>query len=157
VFFGVVDTQCPTVPSCIARARSDGTGYQLLPMIAASQPAPSPDGSRVAFSAGAGAVRVFDIGTSTVSTWSVAGLTPAWSPDGTRIAYRTNDGVSIVNADGSGDHVLTTLVAFAPLSWSPDSRWVIVPRGVGAALVDASTGSVVPLAYFITAAPGGMK
>ena len=64
------------------------------------------------------------------STFSQA---PVWSPDGNRIAYSSgNDaGVTVKDANGSGDaETLQRRTAF-PAAWSPDSRFIIfMERGV---------------------------
>src|SRR5438105_664127 len=64
------------------------------------------------------------------STFSQA---PVWSPDGNRIAYSSgNDaGVTVKDANGSGDaETLQRRTAF-PAAWSPDGRFIIfMERGV---------------------------
>jgi TolB protein len=47
------------------------------------------------------------------------GGAPAWSPDGKAIAYARNDGIWIVNSDGSDHRRLAPGVCMDP-SWSPD-------------------------------------
>ncbi len=51
---------------------------------------------------------------------------PHWSPDGTRLAFDNDDGLYVVNADGSG---LTKLARGGLPTWSPDgSRIAFVTR-----------------------------
>jgi Tol biopolymer transport system component len=65
------------------------------------------------------------------------GHAPAWSPDGTRIAYEGSDPavgnvVTVMNADGTGAHRLTT--ASQPEttpSWSPDGTQIAFGRYTG--------------------------
>ncbi len=44
---------------------------------------------------------------------------PAWSPDGTKIAYVSNNGIYIMNADGSNSPYLINPNGWQP-AWSPD-------------------------------------
>ncbi|HEY2025688.1 MAG TPA: hypothetical protein VGG78_01680 [Gemmatimonadaceae bacterium] len=159
LFFSVYDTQCPVYDYCIARAKIDGTGYQLLRTVASRQPAPSPDGTKVAFySTSEGAIRVLDVATNTTSTWSVWGSMPAWSPDGTQIAYRNAaGGISVVHPDGSGARVLTA-TSTAPLrSWTADGKWLVAGQSGVPVLIDVVTGASMPINYTNGAAPWSMK
>lgn len=54
------------------------------------------------------------------------GLT--WSPDGNQIAYASDNGVYIVDADGSGNHQVTTYCG-GSLDWSPNGQWLAVDGG----------------------------
>lgn len=75
-----------------------------------SDPAWSPKGSEIAFVStreGDYAIYIMDVEGSAVRKLT-AGQTPAWSPDGSRIAFSVhNDGMFVINADGSGVHRLT--------------------------------------------------
>lgn len=113
------------------------------------EPAPSPDGTRIAFT-GVGADGSTDVyvigrdgsGLRRLTTDAAADDQPAWSPDGTRIAFRsTRDGWSnvwVMNADGSDQRALTHAtggwpgepptgsgIASAGPAWSPDSRRLV--------------------------------
>jgi Tol biopolymer transport system component len=116
------------------RATPDGryalrltNGYE-----ADDDPAPSPDGKKMAYSAsGVGFVeiRLYDNATLAITTF--ADLTgddrcPTWSPDSKKIAWMNNNGgtytLEIKNADGSGSSStlsLGTHIADRP-AWSPD-------------------------------------
>lgn len=62
------------------------------------------------------------------------GDSPFWSPDGSRIAYATDDGLEVVNADGSGKRLLVGLAELDlpqsddrniyPTAWSPDGAMI---------------------------------
>ncbi len=108
----------------------DGTG--LLPLTAfgaspnfSTEPAVSPDGSKVAFVnfADSSDLELMNPDGSDVQDLGVAGTYPAWSPDGSRIAFL--GGGDIYSVDRSGEN-LTPLVplpngAFPQgLAWSPD-------------------------------------
>src|SRR5262245_54710577 len=53
------------------------------------------------------------------------GFNPAWSPDGRRIAFTRNDGVYVMQADGSGARKVATnryVESSGAPTWSPDGR-----------------------------------
>lgn len=62
------------------------------------------------------------------------GTDPTWSPTNNRIAFRGEDGnCYLINADGSGQELLLkdkkdSPDIVGPLLWSPDGRWLLVPR-----------------------------
>jgi len=96
---------------------ADGTGNHRVPTPAEVSdlewPDWSPDGSQFAFlglSADVNGLWVMDNdGTNArllVATYEFCCGSPSWSPDGTQIAFIGNDGLSTVNADGSGLAVL---------------------------------------------------
>jgi hypothetical protein len=167
MYFSAGDSQCGTAFSCLYRAKPDGTAPELLGGyigvdVLSWRPAPSPDGSRVAFvtSSDAGAIiKVFDVATKTVSSWSVDGQNPSWSPNGALIVYNNRFGgpLRIMNADGTNQRVLSVSNTTYPeslLSWSSDSKWVLARNAVSLDfagtmnLIEVSTGLVLPLAPF---------
>lgn len=67
-------------------------------------------------------------GSAAKTFFEVPGLLyTTWSPDGRRIAYRADDGIYIVNADGTGPRRVSTADATG-LAWSPDSQWLLFER-----------------------------
>lgn len=158
VYFSAYDQLCSNYLYCLYRARADGSAAEGLwqPVgsnVVSWRPAPSPDGSRVAFVTTGNAViiKVLDVSTRTLSSWSVNGQQPAWSPDGTQIVYVTNYGgpLLLVNADGTGAHAFTATGKYyveAPISWSPDGRWILA-RSTTYELIDMATGQGIPLPY----------
>jgi serine/threonine-protein kinase len=95
-------------------------------------PALSPDGTLLAYSAGPPAagkifVRRLDGGSAIAVTAGVTGdlRRPQWSPDGARIAFQSERGIEVVPALGGQPR---TLVQAAPpdtaldLAWAPDGR-----------------------------------
>jgi TolB protein len=98
----------------------------------------SPDGSAIVFHGGN-----IDTTQIYVVAWDGASLTrltnsshsvrePTWSPDGTKIAYAAEDGLHIMNRDGSNDHPIPNTDRFdhAPV-WSPDGRAIAFVNEVG--------------------------
>lgn len=107
-------------------------------------PSVSPDGSRIAFSwdnatASSGAP-AFDLYVKAIGSETLLRLTnhpsewisSTWSPDGTQIAFHrlagTDNGIYVIPALGGPERKLhTTHTPYdvaAPLSWSPDGKWI---------------------------------
>jgi TolB protein len=130
----------------IYRVGADGRGLRRITRGVGldSDPAPSPDGTRIALSTGECEpgleccfLSVVDLrGKPTgdlrrLPATSGGQFAPAWSPDGTRIAFEVKDldvgtsGVYIANRDGSGLARVTRrgLNASEPV-WSPDGEWL---------------------------------
>jgi len=124
-----------------------GVGGRVLDLIRGAPGPPqvqtpvwSPDGRRIAFLSrrdginglyvvnadGSGQRRLSRDARITTLRYPVAGgrATPAWSPDGRKIAFEserdTDNGLHVMNADGSGQRMLTRN-GRAP-AWSPDGR-----------------------------------
>jgi dipeptidyl aminopeptidase/acylaminoacyl peptidase len=99
-----------------------------------ADPAWSPDGTQVAFAStrntGSWAIWVVGIDGSGLHRLSPGfGTSPAWSPDGSRLAFDSFGAIHVMNADGSGDHALTSgdTPDSAP-AWSPDGAWIAFAR-----------------------------
>jgi Tol biopolymer transport system component len=90
----------------------------------------SPDGSQIVvsttFADGSGSdlfIEAVDGTSGTRLTTDPRAETDAqWSPDGSRIAFRNGRGISVINADGTDVHELTSQTNDLPetFSWSPD-------------------------------------
>jgi hypothetical protein len=158
LYFSAYDTRCNSSAYCLYRSRIDGSAPELLGSdISMSEPswrpAPSPDGSKVAFMLGGpfggGIVKVFDVATKTTSSWGLPGEAPVWSPDGTRIAYVSNTGaINLITPDGSVTNTLASGYGFGrPLGWSPDGKWIVGQSGGMLQLIEVATGTVLPLRW----------
>jgi len=135
----------------ISVANADGSGLRRLTRGPAVDCAPawSPDGRKIAFQRTL--VRTeedrvvgvdFDVYVINADGSEERNLTgdglsaggpagPIWSPDGRKIAFWSgrdgNDGVYVMNADGSGQRLVARNVGH--LAWSPDGRKILVMRG----------------------------
>ena len=108
----------------------------------ATNPAFSPDGSRIAFAwspgPGTSGLDQFDLYVKALGSETLLRLTqhpseslgPAWSPDGTQIAfYReagADSGIYVVPALGGPERKLRTTLGsrYSTISWSPDGKWI---------------------------------
>ncbi|HET8628212.1 MAG TPA: hypothetical protein VFL91_12365 [Thermomicrobiales bacterium] len=128
---GPVELEAPTR---VAVAGADGTGARVLPVVLRTETLQwFPDGRRLLINArdAAGAhpgLVILDIDTGALTRLVDAGSleSPAISPDGRAIAYTATlqadpaqDGVWLVNADGSGRRRLPIAGGYR---WAPDGR-----------------------------------
>jgi TolB protein len=102
-----------------------------------TEPAWSPDGSRIAFSSkreGSFDVYVMEADgseTRRLTTTSADEGDPTWSPDGRRIVFArgTSGDLYVVNADGTEARPLVVGAASdTQPAWSPDGRWIAFAR-----------------------------
>jgi Tol biopolymer transport system component len=152
--------------SAIYVANADGSGVVRIGR--GGEPAWSPDGRRLAFvenedNRPVGIVVIEEDGTrrGVAGRWSGQ---PAWSPDGTQLLYKsyagTDDGIVVVNADGSGtrriipNDVLGEESGVARPAWSPDGEtiafdvlWAVNWGVLGVFLVDADGSNPRRLYY----------
>lgn len=160
VYFAAFDSNCASSSHyCLYRAKTDASLPQLLGTMVGTtattrQPAPSPDGSLVAYVIGewyeTPQIRVLDVAATSVSSWSINGTYPSWSPDGTKIAFISSSStLNLIDANGANAHALTPAAHSytGPIGWSPDGQWIIA-RGPGLLeLVRVSDALALPLGY----------
>ena len=123
-------------------------------------PAWSPDGTRIAFMQGMGAlteeihvVNADGTGEHRLSNPSAQDFFPAWSPDGSRIVYQgasdSNADIYVMNADGTGRINLTWSAKEDTWpSWSPDGTKILFHSLRSLVLHPAATGpKLLPESY----------
>lgn len=137
----------------------DGTGLELLSPNdgdADSYPAPSPDGSRMAFVTTRGTgyfqLAVMDLATRETTTFGIAALSLRWAPQSNRIAYLSDAdrSVWVINADGTGARKVSTSGRSHQIGidWSPDEQWLLVTTyESGIELINVATGATLPIPF----------
>jgi dipeptidyl aminopeptidase/acylaminoacyl peptidase len=103
---------------------ADGTGARRV-AVNGRNPDWSPDGSKLAYDNGNGAVVVSDATSGNAQT-VLKGADPAWSPDGSRLALARQQAILVAAPDGSGERIVTT-GAVEP-DWSPDGTKLVFTR-----------------------------
>jgi hypothetical protein len=134
----------------------------------------SHDGTRVAYLAPGQLsgleLRVLNVSSGAITVLEPDARSPRWSAQDDRVAYLARvsgifsdfDGVAvIINANGTGRHVLGSAVFSPGLAWSPDGAYVVgraseSPAGHALRLLRVSDGAEVIL-RFRTAAGGGTE
>ncbi|TMM25586.1 MAG: hypothetical protein E6F95_01450 [Actinobacteria bacterium] len=113
---------------------ADGTDLTRLTHSPAFEfdPSWSPDGTQIAYRSDRGDESEIWVmnADGTDQRRPTAGLSPAWSPDGSSIAFASPghdpnpplSGISIMNADGSGQHRVPNTDGGEYPSWSPDGE-----------------------------------
>lgn len=100
------------------------TGVNTDLAVVGTNPKFSPDGTRIVFD-GSGGINVMNAdGTNQKLLWSGDSSVPSWSPDSSQIAFcvrskgrTSNNGIWVMNADGSAARRLTTFGCWP--AWSP--------------------------------------
>ena len=110
----------------------------------AIDPTWSPDGTKLAFSAGGSIETCTVAACAPAHLGSAAGTEPAWSPDGTQIAYVSGGSIHLVTYPGGADSTVTT---GTDPTWAPTSSSIAFTSG-GAiyTCVIASCGSPTQVA-----------
>lgn len=115
----------------------------------ATQPAFSPDGSKLAYVGRAGVVvAAVDGAAPQVLSSSPQAIAPAWSPDGSLVAFDDGSSVVVARPDGSGARVIGSGAASFP-AWSPDGKLIAF-----LALQRTNQGTIVSSSIVVAAVDG---
>ena len=107
-------------PAALRVVLPDGTGDRPIPVPMTAAFAFSPNWYWIAFPTGYGSPLVImrpDGSQRHEVPGAAYGVAPSWAPDGRRLAFQRQDGIYVVNADGSGLRRLTDVGAYP--AWSP--------------------------------------
>jgi hypothetical protein len=133
-----------TIPTTTS---SGGTNRTSTGGTTESDPAYSPDGTRIAFVAN-GQVQVLNVGLGTtraVTTTATAAHDPTWSPDGGTIAYEDGGQIYAI-ASGATSGAGTVVMAGSEPAYSPDGTKLVFVNGLGhLAVAPAGGGSASDL------------
>jgi WD40-like Beta Propeller Repeat len=150
------------VGGTIVTENPDGTGRRtIVPLksgvaVAATEPAWSPDGTRIAFSSkigGTGGIMIVNADGSGLTrvTSDTGDGEPTWSPDGKRLAYvHVSTGgrrLVVSNLDGTGLTVITATLErdVDDPEWSPDGTRIAFGDGTDVYVVGADGSNLVDL------------
>jgi TolB protein len=151
-------------PAGIEAIATDGTGrHALAPGEGLYHPAWSPGGEQLAYTGGAGELRIVRSDGTGATALDVGGVIvsrPAWSPDGTRIAFTGHRGgnvdlyVAYLEATTRVDRLSDDDVVDAGPTWSPDGSriaftrdgalWTITATGGDRRVLDEGPGAATP-------------
>jgi TolB protein len=154
---------CHDAPEGIRGINPDGTGDRALIRSPASDPAYSPDGTKIAWADhivfGSGIHVSNPDGTGDTQLTAAEPVTgnglafdPSWSPDGTRIAFTSfvtanNAEIYVMDADGSNQTRLTSSEAPDDVDpvWSPDGTKIAWSRDSDLWVMNADGSGQTPL------------
>lgn len=138
----------------IWRMQADGAQLEAMSAPGAgleSRPDISRNGNLLAFVGPGPTISVRDLSTGSMTMTGVPGQSPSFSPIDDRIAFLPASGtgdIAVMNHDGTNIQYLTTTSDFwESLDWSPDGKWIISTRNAELALIEVSTGLVLPLPW----------
>jgi hypothetical protein len=135
------------------RVHLDGSGLDSLTSFSAPRvyraPTVAPDGRSAAVEDVNG-LQIVDVVTKTSRLLSANCAGPAYSPDGAYFACATSTDVSVVRTDGTGQRVVSAAGIGGPdelsgLDWTPDGKWILAKLSGKFALIEVSSGTVLPL------------
>jgi hypothetical protein len=138
--------------AAIWRVRLDGTGLQklstsTLSYFEGSHPAPSPDGSRVAYADESGLV-LLTIPTGVLTVLSGYDASSAvFSQDGERLAYREYNTIVVRRFDGSPPISIenSLIQPNSALTWLPGGEWLLGRAYSGPFIANSTTGEILQL------------
>jgi Tol biopolymer transport system component len=124
VSVAVLDSQNNPGSSSVYIFRPDGTDEREIEVVA-SKLRWSPQGDRIAYMPANVLYTVRPDGTDITPVRLGTNFTFDWAPDGSRLAVVADDGVRVINADGSNDVLIfpaTSDVSPETVAWSPSGN-----------------------------------